>query len=74
MINYKIFFIIFILFLIFIFIQLYYYIKLYTKNNNKIKKIESFDNTLKNIDVLSNKEYILDDNSLNKLLDDYNKL
>jgi hypothetical protein len=66
---------IFIIFLIFIGIQIYYYMKVYTKNINKINKIESFQNTLKNINDLSTKkEYFLDDTSLNNLLEDYNKL
>jgi hypothetical protein len=74
MINYKIFTIIFIIFMVFIFIQLYYYLQLQQKNDNKIEKIEKFQNTLKHLDSLSTKEYILDDNSLNKLLEEYNTL
>ena len=60
------------LFILFILYQIYFYSSIYNKNNNTIKKFESFQNTLTNIDA--NKEYKLDDKSLELLLDDYNKI
>ena len=60
------------LFILFILYQIYFYSSIYNKNNNTIKKIERFQNTLTNIDA--NKEYKLDDKSLELLLDDYNKI
>jgi hypothetical protein len=47
-------------------------LKKYEKNENVIRKIESFENTLTNIN--KNNEYLLDDSSLEVLLEDYNKL
>ena len=46
MFDKKLFFIIFFIFLLFVMFQLYFYIKLYNKNANLLKKIESFVNTL----------------------------
>jgi hypothetical protein len=56
--------------------QLYFYLKVYNNNNNLIQKIESFENTLNTINIKqhNNTEYILDDNSLENLLYDYNNL
>jgi hypothetical protein len=52
--------------------QVFYYNKIFNKNNIKIQKMENFSNTL---NILNNqKEYILDDKSLENLLDDYNNL
>lgn len=65
----SIFMIILIMFLLFILLQVYFYSIKYKKNNVLIKKIESFENTLTNID-----DYILDDSSLELLLEDYNKI
>jgi hypothetical protein len=39
------------------------------KKQEQIKKIESFENTL--INISNKQEYILDDKSLENLLDDY---
>lgn len=43
----------------------------YQKNDKLIKKIESFQGTL---DVIDKEKYVLDDDSLSLLLDDYNEL
>jgi predicted PurR-regulated permease PerM len=75
MINVKLFMVIFILFLIFVGFQLYFYINTYKQNQNKLQKIENYENTLKDIDNnITKKEYILDDMSLENLLEDYNNL
>ena len=75
MFDYKIFTIIFILFIIFICIQLYYYTHVYYKNQNKLNKIENYENELKYIDRLSTKkDYVLDEKTLDNLLKDYNNL
>ena len=63
--------IIFIIFLIFIAVQVYYYLNIYKKNENNIKKIESFQASV--TDIEKNK-YMLDDSSLELLLEEYNKL
>jgi len=69
MFNTKIFLIILSIFILFCSIQIYFYYQSYVKKQEQIKKIESFENTLVNI---SNKQdYILDDKSLENLLDDY---
>jgi len=68
----SIFMIIFIIFLLFILLQIYFYSVKYKKNNVLIKKIESFENTLSSIE--QKKDYILDDSSLELLLEDYNKI
>ena len=72
MFDKKLFFIIFFIFLLFVMFQLYFYIKLYNKNANLLKKIESFENTLTNIK--KNNEYVLDDSSLEILLEDYKEI
>jgi predicted PurR-regulated permease PerM len=64
--------IIFILFFIFVGIQIYFYSKVYKKNNDIIQNIELFNNKLLHID--NKNEYILDDESIEILLEDYNKL
>ena len=61
-----------IIFVIFISIQVYFYNIKYKKNYTLIKNVESFENTLVNID--SNEQYLLDDKSLKILLGDYNNL
>lgn len=63
--------IIFIIFLIFIAVQVYYYLTIYKKNEKAIKKIESFQASL--TDIEKNK-YTLDDSSLELLLEEYNNL
>ena len=69
MFNTKVFLIILSIFVLFCAIQIYFYYQPYVKKQEQIKKIESFENTLVNI---SNKQdYILDDKSLENLLDDY---
>jgi hypothetical protein len=52
--------------------QIYFYSNIYKKNENMIKKVESFQSTIVNID--NNKDYLLDDASIEILLEDYNKL
>jgi biopolymer transport protein ExbD len=61
-----------IIFVIFIGFQVYFYNIKYKKNDTLIKNVESFENTLVNID--SNEKYLLDDKSLEILLGDYNNL
>jgi biopolymer transport protein ExbD len=68
----KTYLLILIIFVIFINIQVYFYNIKYKKNDTLIKNIESFQNTLVNID--SNEQYLLDDKSLEILLGDYNNL
>lgn len=63
-------FFILLIFLLFIIFQIYFYSKIYKKNDNLIKKIESFQTTLTDI----NDKYTLDDKSIEILLEDYNKL
>ena len=72
MFNTKIFMVILLIFLFFCMIQIYFYYQSYIKKQNKIKNIESFENTLININ--NNKDYILDDASLQKILNDYDNL
>jgi len=59
---------VFVIFIIFIAYQIYEYSKKYEKNNRLIKKIESFQTTI------TDKNYVLDDMSIERLLDDYNNL
>jgi predicted PurR-regulated permease PerM len=73
MINISLFSIIIILFILFVVFQIVFYLNIYKKNQNLIKKIESFQSTLTNIKN-NNNEYILDDNSMEIILEDYNKL
>ena len=68
----KIYLLILIIFVIFIGFQVYFYNIKYKKNDTLIKNVESFENTLVNID--SNEQYLLDDKSLEILLGDYNNL
>ena len=68
----KIYLLILVIFVIFICFQVYFYNIKYNKNNTLIKNVESFENTLVNID--SNEQYLLDDKSLEILLEDYNNL
>jgi hypothetical protein len=68
----HIFFIILLLFLLFASIQIYFYKYKFNNNIKIITKIESFESSLKNIN--NQNEFFLNDQSLNLLLDDYNKL
>lgn len=68
----RIYLLILVIFVIFISIQVYFYNIKYKKNDILIKNVESFENTLVNID--SNEQYLLDDKSLEILLGDYNNL
>jgi ABC-type bacteriocin/lantibiotic exporter with double-glycine peptidase domain len=68
----KLYLIILILFILFIIYQIYFYSNIYKKNEDIIKRVESFQSTLVNID--KKKDYLLDDNSIEILLEDYNKL
>jgi cell division protein FtsL len=72
MFNINLFFIIFVLFIIFIIFQICFYSKIYNKNRNLIDKVESFKSSIDHID--NKKDYILDDKSLQTLLEDYNNL
>jgi cell division protein FtsL len=73
MFNYTLFFLILFIFLILILVQVYFYSYKYVKNQEHIQKIESFSNTLTSLNK-NNNEFILDDSSMEKLLEDYNKL
>jgi uncharacterized protein YoxC len=68
----KLFLIILILFILFVIYQIYFYSSIYKKNEDLLKKVESFQSTLTNID--EKKDFLLDDDAINTLLDDYNKL
>jgi hypothetical protein len=68
----RIYLLILVIFVIFISVQVYFYNIKYKKNDTLIKNVESFENTLVNID--SNEQYLLDDKSLEILLGDYNNL
>ena len=68
----NLFLIILVLFILFVIYQIYFYSNVYKKNEDKIRKIESFQSTLDNINTKSN--YLLDDKSIEILLEDYNKL
>lgn len=72
MFDQKLFLIILFVFLVFIIFQVYFYSKMYNKNDKLLKKIESFENTLTNIK--KNNEYVLDDSSLEILLEDYKEI
>lgn len=74
MFNINIFIIIFIILFIFILFQIIYYNNIFYKNNNKIEKIDNFTNKLDYINNSDTSSYILDDKSLNNLLDEYNNL
>jgi hypothetical protein len=69
MFNTKVFLIILSIFVLFCAIQIYFYYQTYVKKQEQIKKIESFENTL--VDISNKQDYILDDKSLENLLDDY---
>jgi hypothetical protein len=68
--KFYLFLIILAIFIIFIFIQIYFYYKKYQENQNTIRKMESFENTLGSME----KDYLLDDKSMERLLEDYNSL
>lgn len=72
MIKMNIFIIIFILFLLFISLQIYFYYHKYYQNQLMIQKMEQFQTQLVNIEA--NKEYTLDDSSIERLLDNYNNI
>jgi len=69
MFNMKIFLIILLIFVLFCAIQIYFYYQQYIKKQEQIKKIESFENTL--VDINNKDNYVLDDKSLENLLHDY---
>ena len=69
--NTTIFLIIFVFLLIFISVQVYFYYQKYNKNNKVIQKMEQYTSKLNSID---NKDYILDDTSMERLLDDYENI
>ncbi len=68
MFNINLYLIILILFGIFVVYQIYCYTKQLNENKMLIQKIESFENTLDNIEK---KEYTLDDSSLEVLMQDF---
>jgi cell division protein FtsL len=72
MFQINLYIIILVIFLLFIFYQIYFYREKYIENNKLIKKIENFESTLKNIN--HKKDYLLDDKSIEILLEDYNQL
>ena len=72
MIKLNVFIIITTIFILFVIFQIYFYSTTYTKNQKKINKIESFESTLENIN--SKQNYVLNDQSIETLLEDYNKL
>ena len=69
----KLFLIILILFLLFTFLQIYLYNKKYINNKKTITKLEKFESSLTYL-VDTDSKYILDDNSIESILYDYNKL
>ena len=72
MFNINFFYIVLIFFLIFIFIQIYFYGNILKKNEEKIINMESFKNSINNLNA--NNKYILDDTSIKIILEDYNNL
>jgi septation ring formation regulator EzrA len=72
MFNINFFYVVLIFFLLFIFIQIYFYGNILKKNEEKITNMESFKNSLSNLNTQN--EYILDDTSIKIILEDYNKL
>ena len=72
MFNINFFYIVLIIFLLFIFIQTYFYGNILKKNEEKIVNMESFKNSLNDLNTKG--EYILDDTSIKIILEDYNKL
>ena len=72
MFKINLYIIILVIFLLFIFYQIYFYREKYIENNKLIKKIENFESTLK--DINHKQDYLLDDKSIEILLEDYNQL
>jgi len=68
----MIFLIIFICLVIFISIQIYFYYQKYNKNKETIQKMEQYTSKLNNIE--NSKDYILDDTSMERLLDDFENI
>jgi len=66
MFDYKLFLLIMVVFIFFVFIQIYYYQRNLIENKKKIEKIENFKSNIK--------EYLLDDESLKRLLANYEEL
>jgi cell division protein FtsL len=66
MFNYTLFFVIVILFIFFIGVQIYYYRQNLLKNKEKIERIEKFKSSIG--------DYVLDDESLKRLLSNYDEL
>lgn len=65
-----------IIFILFISYQIYFYNVVYKKNVETLKKIESFENEVNTINkyTCNNSEYLLSDESMNKLLEDFNNI
>lgn len=72
MFEINIFIIVFIVLITFVLFQILYYNNIFNKNYNKIEKIDNFTNKLDRIHHKT--DYILDDSSLNNLLQEYNNL
>lgn len=66
------FLVILLLFVIFIVIQIYFYSDKYNQNKKLINKMENFESKLSKIK--ENDKYLLDDESIENLLEDYYKL
>ena len=60
-----------VIFIAFVTYQIYFYNVIYKKNMETLKKIESFENDVKEVNAAS---YILSDDSINKLLQDFNNI
>lgn len=66
------FLVILLLFVIFIVIQIYFYSDKYNQNKKLINKMENFESKLSKIK--ESDKYLLDDESIENLLEDYYKL
>jgi phosphotransferase system glucose/maltose/N-acetylglucosamine-specific IIC component len=75
-INSNLYIILIIIFILFVSYQIYFYNIIYKKNLETLKKIESFENDINAINEYSNNnsEYLLSDESVTKLLDDFNDI
>jgi hypothetical protein len=75
-INSNLCIILIIIFILFVSYQIYFYNIVYKKNLETLKKIESFENDINAINEYSNNnsEYLLSDESVTKLLDDFNDI
>ena len=73
--NIYLYVLIMIVFLAFVGYQIYFYNIVYKKNLETLKKIESFESDVKGInDTYNETAYLLSDESMAKLLDDFNNI